>query len=110
VLQEAHMIAETFTTLLILVAVYFGFRLIQAIRLYFKFRGSRLLTCPETNKLVLVEVAAGRMAMEASVDEPYFQVKKCSRWPMCRDCGQDCLRQMETHTPELRFSEAWKAA
>ncbi len=103
------MIAETFTTLLVLIAVYLGFRVIQAFRLYFKVRGPRLLTCPATRKLVLVEVAAGRMALEASVDEPYFQVKKCSRWPMCRDCGQDCLRQMEPHAPGMRFSDACRA-
>ena len=85
------MIATTLEMLLALTSLYLGFRIVQAFRLYFKLRGTQLLVCPETGKLVLVEVEAGRMAMEAAVDEPYFQVKKCSRWPICKDCGQDCL-------------------
>jgi len=100
------MIAITLVVLLALTALYLGFRIAQAFRLYFKLRGTRLLVCPETHKLVLVEVEAGKMAMEAAIDEPYFQVKKCSRWPICKDCGQDCLTQMEAHPRGLRFSAA----
>jgi hypothetical protein len=102
------MIAKISVTLLVLIALYLGYRAIYAFRLYLKFRGPRLLTCPETKELELVEVAAGTMAMEAFAGEPCFRVRKCSRWPMCRDCGQDCLTQIEPHPSEFRLSAAWR--
>lgn len=72
------MIAITLVVLLVLVSFYLGFRLIRGFRVHLKLRGSRLLTCPETNKVALVELAAGAMAREATLREPCFRVKKCS--------------------------------
>jgi len=100
------MITKAFVVLLGVLAVYFGYRAVSAVQVYLKLRGPRLLTCPETNELALVEVAAGATALEASLDEPCLRVRDCSRWPLCRDCGQDCLRQIEVHSSELRFSAA----
>lgn len=102
------MIAKTFVSLLFLIALYFGYRFIYASRLYLKFRGPRLLTCPETKELELVEVDAAAIAMEAFAGEPCFRVRKCSRWPMRRDCGQDCLTQIEPGPSGLRLSAAWR--
>jgi hypothetical protein len=102
------MIAITSVVLLALVSVYLGFRLLHGFRVYLKLRGSRLLTCPETNKVELVQLAAGAMATEATLREPYFRVKKCSRWPLRQDCGQDCLSQIEVHPSDLRISRAWR--
>lgn len=103
-------VAELAIVLLALVAIYLGYRVIQAIRVYFKFRGTLLVTCPETQEPAEVEVAARSMAMQAIVDEPCFALIKCSRWPMRRDCGQDCLRQIEARPSELRISAAWKVS
>jgi hypothetical protein len=41
-----------------MVAAYLGHRVIHGIRVYFKFRGTRLVTCPETHKAAVVELAA----------------------------------------------------
>ena len=103
------MITKILVMLLALIALYFGYRVIRAFRLYLQLRGPRLLTCPETKELVLVEVAAGKMALEALTGEPCFRVRKCSRWPMCLDCGQDCLTRLERHPSDLRLSAAWRA-
>jgi hypothetical protein len=59
---------------------------------YLKWRGKRLITCPETGQCAAVEVDAGRAVLGA----PSLRLKECSRWPEKRDCGQECLRQIET--------------
>jgi hypothetical protein len=105
---------NTLVTLAVVVfamlAAYLGYRVIHGIRVYFKFRGTRLVTCPETNEAAMVEVAAGSMGMQAILDEPCLRLSECSRWPMRRGCGQNCLRQIEARPSELRISAAWKAS
>jgi hypothetical protein len=89
---------------------YWGYRLAQGMRVYFKFRGTRLVTCPETRKPAMVQVAARSMGMQAILGEPCLRLSACSRWPMCRDCGQDCLRQIEDRPSEVKMSAAWRAS
>jgi len=89
---------------------YWGYRLMHGIRVYFRFRGTRLVTCPETHKPAVVEVAARSMGMQAILGEPSLRLSSCSRWPMCRDCGQDCLKQIEDRPTEVRMSTAWRAS
>jgi hypothetical protein len=93
-----------------IVAAYLGHRVIHGIRVYFRFRGTRLVTCPETHKPAVVEVAARSVGMQAILDEPCLRVSQCSRWPMRKDCGQDCLRQIEARPAEIRMSAAWRAS
>jgi hypothetical protein len=88
---------------------YWGYRMIHGFRVYSKFRGTRLVTCPETHKPAVVQVAARSMGMQAILDEPCLRLSQCSRWPMRQGCGQDCLRQIEARPSELRISAAWKA-
>jgi hypothetical protein len=95
---------------LAMVAAYLVHRVIHGIRVYFKFRGTRLVTCPESHKPAVVEVAARSMGIQAILDEPCLRVITCSRWPMHGGCGQDCLRQIEARSSELRFSAACKAS
>ena len=92
-----------------MVAGYVVHRLVHGFRIYLKFRGARLVTCPETNKPAVVEVAAKSMGMQAFWDEPRLHLSECSRWPMRESCGQDCLRQIEDRPSELRISTAWRA-
>jgi hypothetical protein len=89
---------------------YWGYRVIQGIRVYFRFRGTRVLTCPVTHKPAVVEVAARSMGLEKILNEPCLHLSKCSRWPIWPDCGQDCLRSIETHPSELSFSAASRAS
>lgn len=65
------------------------------LRVYRKYRGERLVICPETKKPAAVEVAAARRAMEVFVDHGHIRLKDCSRWPERRNCGQECLSQVE---------------
>ena len=80
---------------LAILAAYLGHRVIHGVRVYYRFRGTRLVTCPETHQAAMVEVAARSMGMQAILDEPCLRVIECSRWPMHRECGQDCLREWE---------------
>ena len=113
-----NVLVATFDAALFIVAVvvlglelpYWGYRLIQGIRVYFRFRGTRLVTCPETHKPAVVELAARTMAMQAIMDEPCLRLSECSRWPMREGCGQDCLREIEARPTELRISSAWRTS
>ena len=96
--------------LLAMVAAYLGHRVIHGIRVYLKFRGARLVTCPEARQDAVVEVAARSMGKQAILGEPCLQLSECSRWPMRGGCGQDCLRQIEARPTELRISSAWRAS
>ena len=73
----------------------FVFRAIPGIRAYFEYRGKRLITCPETHKPEAVVVAAEEAAAGAFLSEPTLRLRECSRWPERRDCGQECLQQIE---------------
>jgi hypothetical protein len=95
--------------ILVLEAPYWGYRAIQGMRIYLKFRGTKLVTCPETHKPAVVEVAARSMGMQAILGEPTLRLSSCSRWPMCQGCGQDCLRQIEDRPTHVRMSAAWRA-
>ncbi len=95
---------------LAMVAAYLGHRAIHGIRVYFRFRGTRLVTCPKTHQAAVVEVAARSMGMQAILGEPCLRLTECSRWPARRGCGQDCLREIEAHPSELRLSVACKTS
>ncbi len=62
---------------------------------YFKSRGERLVTCPENRQRVLVEVDAVHAAASALRGARQFRLAECTRWPEKRDCGQECLSQIE---------------
>jgi hypothetical protein len=66
------------------------------LRSYLKFRGQRVVTCPETRAPVAVELDAAHAAAAAMVGDPDFRLQSCSRWPEREDCGQQCLAQIES--------------
>ncbi len=85
--------------LLIVFAVAFVLSFIPltflAIRGYRKFRGTRVVTCPETRAPVAVELDAGHAAATNLTGEADLRLKSCTRWPERQDCGQECLAQIE---------------
>jgi hypothetical protein len=96
--------------LLALGAIYLGHRVLCGIRIYFRFRGPRLVTCPETHEAAVVEVAAKCVGMQAMWDKRSLRLSKCSRWPVREGCRQGCLRQIEARPTELRFSTSCRAS
>jgi hypothetical protein len=78
---------------LILAALYFVARFVGAE--FLKYRGKRVITCPETRKPAAVDVDAGHAALTAAIGHTDLRLKTCSRWPERKDCGQECLLQVE---------------
>src|SRR6266508_5356565 len=79
--------------LLSLSAMYFVFPLVAGT--FVRYRGKRVITCPETRKPAAVEVDAGHAALTAATHHRDLRLKSCSRWPERQDCGQECLLQVE---------------
>ncbi|HXJ15987.1 MAG TPA: hypothetical protein VNM68_02185 [Candidatus Polarisedimenticolia bacterium] len=77
--------------LLALATAYVIYRILPILR----FRGTMLVTCPENRKPAAVKIAVGRAAAESLVGRPHVELGDCSRWPERRDCGQDCLCEIE---------------
>lgn len=82
------------TSALFLTAVIVGiaalyFILAPLIRTYARYRGARVVTCPENNKPAGVQIDAIQAALSRDV-----QLKQCSRWPERQSCGQECLKQI----------------
>jgi len=96
------------TVIVSLAALFLGIQAIRSFRLYEKLRGPLLATCPDGKRSAVVELAAGTMAMETLVGDVCFRVKQCSRWPMRRDCNQDCLREIKERFPELKSAGPWQ--
>ena len=96
--------------ILALASAYLGHRVIHGIRLYFRFRGARLVACPETHSPALVHVDARSTGMQAIWDKRCLRLSECSRWPGRVGCGQECLSQIEARPAELRFSASYRAS
>ena len=80
--------AVAFALSLILVAVLLA-------RRYFRFRGKAMLTCPETNLPVAVELDARHVAVTDLIGDADLRLRSCSRWPERQGCGQQCLAEVE---------------
>jgi len=64
-------------------------------RARFKYRGTRVVTCPETDSPAAVRVDLARIMASSSIGEPDLRLAACSRWPEQKQCGQTCLAQVE---------------
>jgi hypothetical protein len=71
------------------------FELARSLGIYRRFRGDRIISCPENHQPAAVRVAAGKAAIEATVGAPHLELSKCSRWPEMANCGQECLSQIQ---------------
>jgi hypothetical protein len=75
----------------------------SALSVYFKFRGTRLITCPETKNYAAVELDAKHAALISPFGTRRFRLSDCSRWPGRKECGQDCLRETESFPEDCLF-------
>ncbi len=67
---------------------------VPMVRLYMRFKGTRIVTCPETHETVAVEVDASQVAF-STLENLHLQLRQCTRWPERENCGQECLSQVE---------------
>jgi hypothetical protein len=60
-----------------------------------RWRGTRIVTCPETERPAAVDMDL-RYAIAGSIaGRPELRLRDCSRWPQRNGCGQTCLTQIE---------------
>lgn len=60
-----------------------------------RYGGDRIVICPETKKPVVVEVDSLHASLTSAVGRPDIRLKDCSRWPIKKDCGQECLTELD---------------
>ncbi|HKZ01345.1 MAG TPA: hypothetical protein VJ180_03855 [Pyrinomonadaceae bacterium] len=80
------------------VLIYFGIR--YFVRSRERFGGGRVIICPETGKQAMVEVDARHAAFTSLFGQPSIQLESCWRWPLNKECGQECLIQLNVAPPE----------
>jgi len=66
---------------------------------WLRFRGARVITCPENQRPAGVHVDERYAALSAVKGAPALRLSACSRWPELQGCGQACLAQIEA-SPE----------
>ncbi len=64
-----------------------------------KYKGRRVVTCPENERPAGVTVDARHAAATGLAKPPQLRLESCSRWPEKAGCGQQCLSQIEA-SPE----------
>jgi len=80
---------------LVVATVMVVFLLVAFIALYFRYRGKRIVMCPETEAPVALEINAPLAAGMWIVSEPRYLVTACSRWPERAGCDQACTLQVD---------------
>src|SRR5689334_22489120 len=61
---------------------------------WLRYRGQRLITCPENSRPAGVRVNAGQAATTALTGPAVLRLSSCTRWPEKAGCGQWCLSQI----------------
>lgn len=79
--------------ILLAAALWFGIRWL--VRSSSKYRGSRIVTCPETKRSAMVKVDSLHATLTSTVGLPDIRLKDCSRWPANGQCGQECLMDLD---------------
>ena len=72
---------------LVVTSLYFSIRSLA--RVYSHYRGTRLVTCPETGSSTIVEVDALHASFTSTVGLPDIRLKECTRWPLNKQWGQE---------------------
>lgn len=76
---------------------------IRAGRVWLKYRGDRVIVCPENHQPAGVALAVGPAVGHAATLSLWsggeLRLASCSRWPERSGCGQQCLSQIQA-SPE----------
>jgi len=75
-------------------AVFAVLVLTRLARAWRRYRGRRVIACPETRQPAGVVVDARHAAATALGGAPELRLSSCSRWPERAGCGQPCLSQI----------------
>jgi hypothetical protein len=76
-------------------AVFLGWMIRGLVRSYVQNRGTRVVTCPETENFVAVKLDAGHAAATGLFGDTHLRLERCTRWPERQDCPQECIKQIQ---------------
>ena len=79
--------------LILAAALSYGIRWL--VRSFSRYRGSRIVICPETKKPAIIEVDSLHASLTSTVGLPDIRLEDCSRWPIKKQCGQECLMELD---------------
>ena len=87
------MSAQSFSILLValVVVVYLAI----AVATWWRFRGARVVTCPETGHAAGVTIDLGHAMASAVWERADLRIAACSCWPERRGCEEACVTQIE---------------
>lgn len=71
-----------------------GFFLQRAACGFLRFRGTRVVRCPDNGQLTAVELSTWREALTFFWAGALPHVRNCSRWPERRTCDQGCVKDI----------------
>ena len=69
---------------------------VLTVRAFLRYRGRRMVTCPENHASAAIELDNGHAAFTTATGQRELRVEKCGRWPEHAKCDQGCLAQIET--------------
>jgi hypothetical protein len=69
---------------------------VLTVRAFRRYRGRRMVTCPETHRSAAIELDSGHAAFTTAMGQRELRVEKCGRWPDRGNCDQECVAQIET--------------
>lgn len=87
---------------LIATAFYFGIRWL--VTAYSRYRGTKIVTCPETGRPAVVEIDALHASITSTVGLPDIRLESCWRWPLNDQCGQECLTGLDVEPGQCLVS------
>lgn len=91
-------VAYVIAAALFVTLIYFAIR--YFVRTRERFSGVQVIICPETGKQAMVEVDAPHAALTSLLGQPDIRLESCWRWPLNKECGQQCLVELDVAPPE----------
>jgi hypothetical protein len=86
------------STIFSIVGILFVLSLIPlillAVRTIIRYRGPRVVTCPEKSDSATVKLDIGHAVCSTATGDTELRVRACSHWPERRECGQGCMEQL----------------
>lgn len=67
---------------------------------WLKYRGQRIIQCPENHRPAGVVLDAAHAAATVFGGEAKLRLSSCSRWPEKAGCGQECLTEIREAGPD----------
>jgi hypothetical protein len=83
--------SSLFIVLALLLVLSFVPLLFLVTRAYLRFRGPRMVICPETGSFAKIRVNATKAALSSISDGVEMKVTSCDRWPTNQECNQGCV-------------------